>query len=553
MLVQQPPDLDTACSLALLQEEVADGELPYGRSTNRNPTSFTRAATPSFFSRPATPTTIYEDQRGTDAARAQSEASKVAALRRFRRAKGLCFKCRERWGKDHVCPPTIQMHVVGELLAMFAQDDVHTESPPASPKSEEENMCTILRQANDGSPDPGVLQLHAWLQGHEILMLVDSGSSTSFVDSALAAKLTGAAPLSRPCKVRVGNGATIPCSHCIPECQWITQRHEFTTYFKILKLGSYNAILGMGWLRKHSPMHINWIDQYLTVTTSASQLRLSAISSDQTQCSVISAPELLKACKQASVAHIVHLNSLDSNGSTDTPMPAEVLRLLEQYADVFEDPRTLPPRRKCDQKIPLMPGTQPVNPRPYRYKPELKTEIERQIQELLDAGVIQKSSSPFSSPALLVKKKDDMWRLCIDYRCLNSMTVVSKYPVPIINELLDELAGAKWFSKLDLRTGFHQIRMAEGEEYKTTFQTYSGHWEYHAMPFGVAGGPATFNGAITTTLKPVLRDCAISFFDDILIFSKTLSEHLQHIAQVLQLLRNDHWQVKQSKCSFAQQ
>lgn len=299
-------------------------------------------------------------------------------------------------------------------------------------------------------------------------------------------------------------------------------------------------------------MNIDWIEQKLTVTTPSGKLNMSAVSSDQAQCSLISAPELLKACKQGSVAHVIHLNSLDGNSTTDTPIPMEVLRLLEQFTDVFEDPRHLPPRRECDHRIPLMAGAQPVNSRPYRYKPELKTEIERQVQELLDAGVIQKSSSPFSSPALLVKKKDGTWRLCVDYRRLNSMTVVSKYPVPIIDELLDELAGTKWFSKLDLRAGFHQIRMAEGEEYKTAFQTYSGHWEFRVMPFGVAGGPATFNGAMNTTLRPVLRVSVISFFDDILIFSKTLTDHLQHIKQVLQLLREDHWQVKQSECSFAQ-
>jgi hypothetical protein len=133
------------------------------------------------------------------------------------------------------------------------------------------------------------------------------------------------------------------------------------------------------------------------------------------------------------------------------------------------------------------------------------------------------------------------------------MTVVSKYPVPIIDELLDELAGAKWFSKLDLRAGYHQIRLAEGEEFKTAFQTHSGHWEYKVMPFGLAGAPATFLGAMNNTLQPLLRKCVVVFFDDILVYSPSLPEHVQHLKAVLQLLSRDQWQVKLTKCSFGQQ
>ncbi|XP_073355673.1 uncharacterized protein [Aegilops tauschii subsp. strangulata] len=417
VLIQRPPDLDTACSLALLQEEVADGEPCYGRfpHVNRGQGQASRTASPPFLGRPATPTANSEDRRGTDAARATSEVSKVAALCAFRRAKGLCFKCGEKWGKDHVCPPTVQMHIVDELLAMFSIDEASSESPPDSPISDEENLCTLSWQAEDGTSAPGVLQLQAWVQGHEVLLLVDSGSSTSFVDSSFASKLSGTTLLARPCRVRVADGATIPCTHYIPDCSWIAHEHEFKIDFKLIKLGSYDAILGMDSLRKHNPMNIDWIEQHLTVTTPSGQLKMSAVSSDQTQCSLISALELLKACKQGSVAHVIHLNSLDGSSTTDAPIPTEVLRLLEQFTDVFEDPRSLPPRRECDHRIPLMAGAQPVNLRPYRYKPELKTEIERQVQELLDAGVIQKSSSPFSSPALLVKKKDGSWRLCVDY------------------------------------------------------------------------------------------------------------------------------------------
>lgn len=119
------------------------------------------------------------------------------------------------------------------------------------------------------------------------------------------------------------------------------------------------------------------------------------------------------------------------------------------------------------------------------------------------------------------------------------MTYIGKFPIPVIDELLDELHGTVWFSKLDLRAGYHQIRLAEGEEYKTVFQTHSGHFEYKVVSFGLAGGPATFNGAMSNTLKPVNHVCALAFFDDILVFSKTLDEHVHHLRQVHQLLRKD--------------
>lgn len=133
------------------------------------------------------------------------------------------------------------------------------------------------------------------------------------------------------------------------------------------------------------------------------------------------------------------------------------------------------------------------------------------------------------------------------------MTVISKYPVPIIDELLDELAGAKWFSKLDLRAGYHQIRLAPGEEFKTAFQTHSGHWEYMVMPFGLAGAPATFLGAMNSTLRPLLRKCVVVFFDDILVYNSNLPDHVCHLTAILELLRRDNWHAKLSKCSFGQQ
>jgi hypothetical protein len=136
---------------------------------------------------------------------------------------------------------------------------------------------------------------------------------------------------------------------------------------------------------------------------------------------------------------------------------------------------------------------------------------------------------------------------------LNALTIKGKYPLPVIDELLDELAGSKWFSKLDLKAGYHQIHLAPGEEHKTAFPTHNGHFEFKVMAFGLTGAPATFQHAMNASLAEVLRKFAVVFFDDILIYSPSYTEHLQHLAAVLSILQRDQWQVKFSKCVFAQQ
>jgi hypothetical protein len=175
-----------------------------------------------------------------------------------------------------------------------------------------------------------------------------------------------------------------------------------------------------------------------------------------------------------------------------------------------------------------VPRAQPFSVRQYRYSPALKSEIEKQVSELLQSGFIRPSTSPYSFPVLLVRKKDHSWRMCVDYWMLNALTVKSKFPIPVIDELLDELSSARWFSSLDLRAGFNQIHLAPGEEFKTAFQTYWGHFKYTVMYFGLTGAPNTFRGAMNKTLKPLLQKCVIVFFDDILIYSSTFEEHLQY-------------------------
>jgi hypothetical protein len=327
------------------------------------------------------------------------------------------------------------------------------------------------------------------------------------------------------------------CTSVLKEAEWSVDEFSFTSDLKVLPLCHFDMILGMDWLEEFSPMQVQWKSKWMAIPYNGSTAILQGITP--------SIPDEV-------LVHVCNVVQSDEP-SGSIPVLPEVSLLLDEFAVVFEPLSQLPPERSCDHTIPLLPGAKPVYIRPYRYPSSLKYEIEKQVAEMLDKGIIKPSTSAFSSPVLLVRKKDGTWRFCIDYRYLNALTLKSKFPIPVFDELMDELAKAQWFSTLDLNLGYHQIRLKIGEEYKTAFQTHFGHFEFNVMAFGLCGAPATFQGAMNTTLAPLLRKCVLVFFDDILVYNATLTEYLEHLRQVLQLLANDKWQVKLSKCTFSQQ
>ena len=170
---------------------------------------------------------------------------------------------------------------------------------------------------------------------------------------------------------------------------------------------------------------------------------------------------------------------------------------------------------------------------------------------MMKNGTIRSSSSPYASPVLLVRKKDGTWRFCVDYRHLNNITVKNKHPLPIVDELIDELAGAQLFSKLDFRSGYHHIRIAARKEHKTAFRTHNGLYEFLEMPFGLTNAPATFQCAMNQMFAPLLRKGVLVLMDDILIYSHSSEEHLQLLQQVFSIIEQHQFLIKLSKCSFA--
>ena len=256
------------------------------------------------------------------------------------------------------------------------------------------------------------------------------------------------------------------------------------------------------------------------------------------------------APSQAQAGACSRVNAL----SQDPSLAAARQAALAEYRDVFPEqlPSGLPPSRSVDHKIELVPGHSPPSRPTIRLSAAEMAELKKQLDELQAAGFIQPSKSPFGAPILFVKKKDGTMRMCVDYRALNEITVKNSYPLPRVDELFDRLQGAKYFSKIDLRSGYHQIRIDPADVPKTAFRTRYGHFEFRVLPFGLTNAPATFMHLMHQTFRECLDSFVLVFLDDILIYSKTLEEHRRHVAEVLSRLRAAKLFAKESKCELFQ-
>ena len=229
-------------------------------------------------------------------------------------------------------------------------------------------------------------------------------------------------------------------------------------------------------------------------------------------------------------------------------MPEDIPRVRE-YLSVFpNDLPGLPPDREIEFCIELIPGTAPISRAPYRLAPAELKELKAQLEELIEKGLIRPSHSPWGAPVLFVKKKDGSLRLCIDYREINKATIKNKYPLPRIDDLFDQLAGSAVFSKIDLRSGYHQLKIREEDVPKTAFRTRYGHHEFLVMPFGLTNAPAAFMDLMNRVFEDYLDKFVIVFIDDILIYSRSREEHAQHLRSVLQRLQSKKLYAKFKKC-----
>ena len=427
-------------------------------------------------------------------------------------------------------------------------------------------------------------------------LLIDTGAQDCFISQAFAAKAQLPVRTVRCLPVEMAAGATAEVlGKTSARLQF--QSHASSPVFYVLRAlpADYDLILGESWLKQHqatlsydgvpaclvtkgnkriSVPALNFDDSSPPGQIPTGQLSVSSTRhqsspatpevNDQPPMPILSALQFKRAVRkvrkrlfmvlvtpQSSPEHSDATEHQSSSSSCSSSTVPDLQKILDKYKSIFEEiPDGLPPDRGIPHLIPLQPGAQPPQKRMYRLSPLERQEVENQITWLLKKGWIESSSSPYGAPILFVPKKDGGLRMCMDWRALNKLTVKNKYPLPRIDDLLDQLHGANIFSIIDLQAGYHQIRIPEEDIPKTAFCTHKGLFQYKVMGFGLSNAPSTFQAMMNKILAPVLGQFALVYLDDIIIYSKTPVEHAQHLQIVLQLLKEHQLYAKLSKCHF---
>nr|GFC08087.1 putative reverse transcriptase domain-containing protein [Tanacetum cinerariifolium] len=265
---------------------------------------------------------------------------------------------------------------------------------------------------------------------------------------------------------------------------------------------------------------------------------------------IISCTKAQKYLSKGCDVFLAHITTKEAKDKSERKRLEDV-PIVKDFLKFFpEELPGIPLARQVESQIDLVPGTAPVARAPYRLAPFEMKELAEQLQKLSDKGFIRPSSSLCGASVLFVKKKDGSFRMYIDYRKLNKLTVKNRYPLPRYDDLFDQLQGSSVYSKIDLRSGYHQLRVREEDILKTAFRTRYGHCEFQVMPFGLTNAPAVFMDLINRVCKPYLDKFMIVFIDDILIYSKNKEEHEGHLKLILELLKKEELYAKFSKCEF---
>ncbi|GJR65989.1 putative reverse transcriptase domain-containing protein [Tanacetum coccineum] len=384
-------------------------------------------------------------------------------------------------------------------------------------------------------------------------ILFDTGADRSFVSTTFSFIIDiTPTTLDHYYDVELADGKIIRINTIIRGCTLNFLNHPFNINLMPIELGSFDVIIGMDWLSKYHAV-IDCAERIVRIPWGNKTLIVHGDGSNQGNGTRLNIISCTKTHKYLLKGHHVFLANITAKETEDRSgeKRLEDVPIVRDFPEVFpEELSGLPPTRQVEFQIDLMPGAAPVARAPYRLAPSEMKELSEQLQELSDKGFIRPSSSPWGAPVLFVKKKDGSFRMCIDYRELNKLTVKNRYPLPRIDDLFDQLQGSSIYSKIDLRSGYHQLRVREEDIPKTAFRTRYGHYEFQVMPFGLTNAPAVFMDLMNRVCKPYLDKFVIVFIDDILIYSKNKKEHEEHLKAILELLKKEELYAKFSKCEF---
>jgi hypothetical protein len=352
---------------------------------------------------------------------------------------------------------------------------------------------------------------------NHVSILIDSGASHCYIDPKIVDIFhLEKSKLEKSSLVQLATGTKRRINETVRGCPINLNGVSTNVDMNIIPLGSYDILIGMDWLDKH---HVVLDCHNKTFTCLDEEGKQSIVKGIPRPISIreISALQLKRCFRKGCQLYATHVEEPENTKGPSL----EYFSVLQEFEDVFQEIPGLPPKRDIDFSIDLVPGVSPVSKTPYRMStPELK-ELQMQLEELLKKGYIRPSVSPWGAPILFVKKKDGTLRLCIDFRQLNKSTVKNKYPLPRIDDLFDQLRGENIFSKIDLRSGYHQVRIKEEDISKTTFRTRYGHYEFVVVPFGLTNAPTVFMCLMNGIFRNYLDKFVIVFLDDILIYSKS--------------------------------
>ncbi|MFS7976835.1 putative nucleotidyltransferase, Ribonuclease H [Helianthus anomalus] len=409
-----------------------------------------------------------------------------------------CGLCKS---KDH---KTVDCKKIKDTTCYNCSEKGHIKSncPKYAKKTEEtkKNNATVFKMdVKEALQNDNVVTGTFLVNNVFARVLFDSGADKSFVDQKFCKLLNmPVKTLNLKYEVELADGTIETVSTILDGCEISIKNHSFPLSLFPFKLAGFDIILGMDWLSHNQAQIVCNKKQTVLKTPCGESLTIRG----DTHYGLPEDVTMLKASRCLKRGCVIYMAQV----IIEEPKPKiEDIPVISEYPEVFpEDLPGLPPDRQVEFRIDIIPGAAPIARAPYRLAPTEMKELRTQLDELLAKGFIKPSSSPWGAPVLFVKKKDGSMRLCIDYRELNKVTIKNRYPLPRIDDLFDQLQGASYFSKIDLRSGYHQLKVRDEDVHKTAFRTRYGHYEFLVMPFGVTNAPSAFMDLMNRVCKPVL-------------------------------------------------